>query len=133
MERSRNILSIALVGLLIFANTVCACAIAADSVSDDNLHAHHQMQDDAAGADKSLCPHQECENCTSLDIAATVERDASSVSFAKLGFDDDVVWLETAMADIHLPLSLLARAGPPFEKSFRRAETPVRRADLLLE
>lgn len=133
MDRSRKLLSIFLAGMLMFANTACACDSATESVSDSDPHAHHQMQDVEADVENFLCPHQDCEDCESLSIATSPERDANLVSFAKLGLDDDVVWLETNPADIDRRLPSLARAGPPFQNPLRRAETPVRRADLLLE
>jgi hypothetical protein len=133
MVCSRKLLSILLAGLLMFANTACACASATDSLSDNDPHAHHQMQDGAAEVDNPLCPHQECDDCESLALAVTPERDGNSVGFAKPGLEDDLVWIDAATADIHRPLPLLARVGPPHKRDLRRAETPVRRADLLLE
>lgn len=133
MVRAEKLLSILLAGLLLFANAACACASAADSLSDSDPHAHHQMLGGAAQADGPLCPHQQCEDCESLALAVAPERDASLASFAKLGLDGDVVWIETTAFDIPQPLPRLAHAGPPFRRSFWRAETPVRRADLLLE
>jgi hypothetical protein len=133
MEWCRKPLSIVLVGLLVFANAACACANVSDGVSDNDPHAHHQMQAGAADVGNSLCPHQECEDCKSPVVAATPERDASVAGCAKLGPDDDVVWIETAADNVPLSLPLLARAGPALQSPHRRAETPVRRADLLLE
>jgi hypothetical protein len=66
-----------------------------------------------------------------LDVAATPEQIANLANFSKLGLDDDVVWIETA-AYVHPPPPMLVHA-PSLQRLSRRAETPVRRADLLLE
>jgi len=126
MDRSRKLLSILLAGLLISANAACACASAGDSVSQSGPHAPHQVE-------SPPCTHEACENCESLSIASSPERDASLASFARLGLDDDVVWTEANAAVIRRPSLILARAGPPLRRPSRWADTPVRRADLLLE
>ena len=91
------------------------------------------MQHAVADTATSLCPHQQCEDCDSLEISVMPERDANFASFAKLGIDDDVVWIENTVVENHQPFTLLARAGSPIQRFLRRAETPVRRADLLLQ
>jgi len=116
-----------------FANSACACASAVESISDVDPHAQHQMEGGAADVENPLCLHQECEDCESLSIGAFPERDANLAGFAKSGLDDDVVWIEANAANFPRPLPLLAVAGPPLRNLFRRAETPVRRADLLLD
>jgi hypothetical protein len=134
MRRSRNLLSIVLVGLLFIANTACACANAADIVSDDNPHAHHQMQDTGAEPDSTLCAHEDCEDCLSIDVSATPEKDTILARSIKLGVDgNDFLWIEVTAPEIPQPTLVLASAGPPYQKPLTRTETPVLRADLLLE
>lgn len=115
-----------------FANTACACAGAAANIAESDPHAHHQMQGGDVGLDSALCPHQECEDCESLSVASFSDRDANLASFVNFG-PDDVLWTESNEPDTNQPRFLMARAGPLSPTLFRRAETPVRRADLLLE
>jgi hypothetical protein len=131
MDRSSKLLPIFLAGLLMVANTACACASAMDSVSDNDPHAHHQVQDATPQTDGSGCPHQECDDCE-LTLAATPATEADLASFAKLGFDDDLVWTETTAVDRHPP-GLFARTQPPLHRPSWAADSPIRRADLLLE
>lgn len=132
-------MSIALMGLLVFANTVCACSGGTDRVSDDaNPHAQHQMQhqmqDELADGLSTVCPHQECDDCESNAMGAMPDRDGPLARVAKVEFfDDDVVWIEGEEIDIHTAPPLLARASPPLRRSLRFAESPVHRADVLLE
>ncbi len=133
MERRRNLIPIVLAGLLLFSNTACACDGVAGDISDTNPHAHHQMSDTGSQPDNALCSHEDCDNCQSLDVAVTPDRDASLTSYTKLGVDDDVVWVESSLPRIHPPEILLASIGPPTQRQFLSAETPVLRADLLLE
>jgi hypothetical protein len=115
------------------ANTACACANAADSVSDIDPHAHHLIEGDAADTGNSLCPHQACEGCEVLEYAATPERDVNLISFANLGFADDIVWVDVTDFDIAPRLPFVTKTTLTFQNPLRRAETPVRRADYLLE
>ena len=130
---SKKLLSIFVACSLTFASMACECANAIGSVSDNDTHVHHQLHDDTDNADNLICPHQACEDCKLLEVAATPERDVSSASIAKPTLDDDVVWIETTAFDIRKTPILLARAGPPSQRPSWRAETPVRRSDLLLE
>ena len=134
MDGSRKILSLVLAGLLVFANVACACASPSTEVSEANPHAHHAAaQNGETDTELSLCPHQECEDCEKLDVNAKPERDVTLTGFSKPPVDDDIVWIEAASLDIRKPLLLVARAGPPCQRLCWQAETPVRRADLLLE
>ena len=115
-----------------FANVACACASA--EVSEANPHAHHMAaQNHETETELSLCPHQECEDCEKLDVTATPERDVTLTGYSKTPVDDDIVWIEAPSLDIRKPLPLVARAGPSPHLLSLHAESPVRRADLLLE
>ena len=133
MSRSRNLLSLVLAGTLMLASTTCACANAVDSVSDTDPHSHHQIEGDGADTGDNLCPHQACEGCEVLEYAATPERDANLIISAKLGFEDDAVWIDVTDVDIAPRFPLLAKTKHPIASPLRRADTPVRRADYLLE
>ena len=126
-------MSLVLAGTLMLASTACACANAVDSVSDIDPHAHHLIKGDVADSGDDLCPHQDCEDCKVLKFAATPERDINLISFAKLGFEDDAVWIDVTAVDIAPRLPLMAKTKQPIENPLRRADTPVRRADYLLE
>ena len=123
-----------LAGLLVFANVACACA--STEVSEANPHAHHMASENGeTDAELLLCPHQECEDCEKLDVTAKPERDVTLTGFSKPQpqVDDDIVWVEATLPEIRKPLPLVARAGPAQYLLSLQAESPVRRADLLLE
>ena len=134
MDGSRKILSLVLAGLLVFTNVACACASAAE-VSEANPHAHHMAAQNGETDTELplLCPHQECEDCEKLDVTAAPERDLTLTGFSKPPVDDDIVWIEVRSPDIRKPSPLVARAGPSRHLLSLQAESPVRRADLLLE
>ena len=133
---------------LVFSGSVCACADAPtkDNGSASNPHAHHQMQAalaDAQDASKnanqkvttdgdSLCSHQDCEDCTATVLGASPEQDGYLALLVKAGLDD-VVWIASHSLALRPAPSLLARTSPPPLRPLRASETPVRRADLLLQ
>ena len=133
MMRSKNLVSIALAGLMVFTSSVCACADTMADTSDSAPHAHHQMQDSQEAPENALCPHEDCEDCDTLVFGAKPDRDAKTNSFSKFNPDDDIVWLELAASNHPLDDFSLARAGPVGHSPPRLAETPVSRADILLQ
>lgn len=131
--RAKNLMSIVLAGLLVFANTVCACPAESDNIADVNPHAHHQVHERSADAESAPCVHQECENCTSIAIGATPDRDGKLAGVSKAGPDDDFIWLAPESIDVRAWSPTLTRISPPMQRIDRPAETPVRRADVRLE
>ncbi len=156
MLQLKNLMSFVIAITLVFSGSVCACADAPtkDDGSESNPHAHHQMQAALADAQDakqdigqntnqntgqkvttdgdSLCSNQDCEDCTATVLGASPEQDGNLALLVKTGLDD-VVWIASHSPALRPAPLLLARASPPPLRPLRASETPVRRADLLLQ
>ncbi|MEM7017255.1 MAG: hypothetical protein AAF512_07925 [Pseudomonadota bacterium] len=132
---SQKVLTSLLLAGFALSNVPCDCTAGASEMDSGHHHAHHHHQtNEHAGGDKSGdcdCPHAMCLDSDDEFSDLPLHRAQFALTAQTIQFDVPDI------TGINLPTYLVSNlthhaTGPPRTSTWRIADTPVRRHDILL-
>jgi hypothetical protein len=133
--RDKKALSTLLCGLLVFTGSFCLCNPVSAATDILPLNAYpdaHQAHHADSAASSSDCGEDQCRDCAPNALGQTSPQELKASHSIKLEPNTPDVDL-ISMALGPEPPSVIALANPQTLPRPRRADTPIRRWDLLLE